>query len=142
MVKRGAKTRVKKIFRIIVIVILIIVSILLAIFAVVKLLPYLSFSGESQMAKNIIAPVGTKNSLTQIRKKLDDKNISYESIKEASDSANIEVELIDGPKILFSKNQDIKWQVESVVLIMQHLTVNDKKPSIIDLTTSRPIVKF
>ena len=142
MVKRGAKTRVKKIFRFVLIGIITVVSIILVIFTAEKLLPFLVFSGNTKIAKNIIAPVGTKNSLAQIRKKLDDKNISYESIKEASDSANIIVELADGPKVLFSINQDIKWQIESVVLIMQHLTVNDKKPSIIDLTTSRPIVKF
>ncbi len=142
MVRRAARSRNNKIFKTVVVIILGLIALVVILFLTNQVLPVIFAPKEVTIAKNIIAPVGTKATIAGISKKLEEKNFSIESINEASDSANIEVEIVDGPKVLFSKNQDVKWQVDSVILILQHLTVNSKKPTLIDLTSTRPIVKF
>lgn len=142
MVRRATRSKANKIYKAVVIILVGLISLIVILFITTRVLPVIFAPKEEVIAKNIIAPVGTKTTVPSLTKKLEEKNFSIESIKYASDSANIEVELNDGPKVLFSKNQDVKWQVDSVILILQHLTVNSKKPTLIDLTSTRPIVKF
>mgnify|MGYP001605389433 FL=1 len=89
----------------------------------------------------IVKPLGSFTSPENIKTLLDDKNIILESI-DATGSAIIVAKIKGGPRVFFSKTRDASWQVNSLQLILSKLTVDNKKPDLIDLRSDRPIVKF
>ncbi len=101
----------------------------------------LIFGGSDSYGK-IIKPVVSKVTLQKLKDKLNDKNIQMEELNQASDSGLIKGRIRDGATVIFSQTADPVWQVDSLYLIISRTTVDNKKPEMIDLTNSRPIVKF
>lgn len=97
------------------------------------------FAVES--SEPIVKPLGSFTSPENIETLLNDKNIILESI-DATGSAIIIAKIKGGPRVYFSKTRDGLWQVNSLQLILSKLTIDNKKPNLIDLRSYRPIVKF
>lgn len=97
------------------------------------------FTVES--SEPIVKPLGSFTSPENIKTLLNDKNIILESI-DATGSAIIVAKIKGGPRVYFSKTRDALWQVNSLQLILSKLTIDNKKPDLIDLRSDRPIVKF
>ena len=89
----------------------------------------------------IVKPLGSFANTENIKTLLDDKNIILESI-DATGSSVIIAKIKGGPQVYFSKTHDASWQVNSLQLILSKLTMDNKKPNLIDLRFDRPIVKF
>ena|SRR5688572_1054054 len=139
-VKRDTK---RKFRRIISVILIICAAFIVAatIFYINKMVfPVISLDGTSD--KELIRPLGESTSIEDLKRRLDDKNIIFESLTQATESGVFVGMVKEGPTVLFSQTQDAKWQVASLALILQRTTVNNKKPRLIDLTTNRPIVKF
>jgi hypothetical protein len=90
----------------------------------------------------IVKPMGNASDISTLEKKLGDKNIIFEDLKESSSSSLVTGRIKEGPIVYFSKNKDAEWQVNSLVLILSKVTVDNKKPVYVDLRYERPIVKF
>ncbi len=141
MVKRNTKRKSRKIVLIISLSILAVILTAGVAFFLNKVSPLL-------VSKNFVSPTKIINPLVvsdvkgALRKKLSDKNILFDSFVVASDSASIVGKIKDGPVVYFSTNSNVDWLVTSLELILTRLTVGGKKPSVIDLTGQRPIVKF
>lgn len=93
--------------------------------------------------EKILRPIGQTTEVSELAQKLEDKNIIFEELRESSNAADLIIGKVrDGPKVYFSKNIETTWQVNSLRLILLKLTIDNKKPSLIDLRFDHPIVKF
>lgn len=77
-----------------------------------------------------------------VERALQEKHIDFESVYFSSSSAHIIGDLKDGTQVFFSREKDIEWQVSSLQSIIQKLTIDNKKPRLIDLRFAKPIVKL
>lgn len=94
-------------------------------------------------SEQILKPIGQTTELSELAQKLKDKNIIFEELRESSNAAALIIGKVrDGPKVYFSKNIEADWQINSLQLILLKLTIDNKKPSLIDLRLDHPIVKF
>ncbi|OGH16763.1 MAG: hypothetical protein A3C30_00270 [Candidatus Levybacteria bacterium RIFCSPHIGHO2_02_FULL_40_18] len=140
MVKRKVRRNIKKtIFALLIAALAISAGILLSL-SVKNLFPLLKFSSEQKDA--IIKPVSEFATREDLSKILSDKNIITEYLVESSASSLFIGQVKDGPKVYFAKTRDAKWQVVSLELILNKLTIENKKPVLIDLRFEQPIVKF
>lgn len=139
MLRRETKRKARRVLSIVLIAIIAVGVAIALFFANKTISPFISFG---QNSKELIRPLGETTTLDDLKKRLADKNIIFESIKAATESGEFVGKVKEGPTVLFSQNQDAKWQVASLALILQRTTVNNKKPVLVDLTTNRPIVKF
>lgn len=138
--KRETKRKVRKVFSYI-FAAMFVTLIIVGVFFAWKIASSL-LSLDTNHSDNLIKPIGSATTIPILQKELSDKGIVMDSLREASESGVFEGVVRDGPKVLFSQNLDSKWQILSLVLILQKTTVDNKKPALIDLTTNRPIVKF
>ncbi len=140
MVKRKIKRKVRRaIFGVLILASIIFVIVLLG----------FSFKNMTSLFKigigqenSIIKPVGAVATKNDLLKALNDKNLIMESLVESSSSGIFIGRIKDGPKVYFSRIRDAKWQVLSLGLILNKLSVDNKKPLLIDLRFEQPIVKF
>lgn len=139
--KRSVKRRLKNTLLQIFSILLIFISLVFLFFIFQSAIPLFKAVNNTQ-SKNIIKPLGISTSKLDIEKKLKEKNIIVESLDESTRSALIIAKIADGPKVYFSKNLDPSWQVNSLLLIISKLTIDNKKPTLVDLRYDRPIVKF
>lgn len=107
-----------------------------------KLIAPLTKMGIISSNNKMIKPVGTSTTVTGLTKQLAEKNIILSSIASSSMSGVIIGKVKEGPTVYFSEIEEAAWQVEALFLIMSRTTVDNKKPTLIDLRTGRPIVKF
>ncbi|HVT00852.1 MAG TPA: hypothetical protein VHE53_01290 [Patescibacteria group bacterium] len=142
MVNRAAKRRFRKISLIIVSLIGGIIVLIVFYFALTHLLPLLSNNNYANNTSGIIDPYGKSTNITELKKKLNEKNLVFDSLNQASMSSVIIGKMPDGPTVYFSDSKDVEWQVGALTLIMSHLTIDNKKPSFVDLRGTKPIVKF
>ena len=141
MVKRTVKRRVKRTFLLIASAILALIAIVFIFLGLKTILPAINKSNQATTDK-IIRPVGRTTELSDLKRMIDKQNIIFDTLKETSISGLIIGEMREGPKVYFSKNQDAYWQVSSLQLILARLTIDNKKPKLIDLRQARPIVKL
>lgn len=92
--------------------------------------------------KSIIYPVVGRPQLDDLRKRIEEKGIELSSLEMSSKSALIIGKIKNGPKIYFSEDKDVEWQASSLQLIVSRLTIDNKKPNLIDLRFDKPIVKY
>ena len=140
MLKRKAKRDVRRVFVGILVSSMVVAAVILLGLSIKNVIPLLKVGSEQK--SSIIKPVSelaTKNDLSEV---LSDKNFIMESLVEGSSSGIIIGKIKDGPKVYFSKNKEAKWQVVSLELILNKLTIDNKKPTLIDLRFEQPIVKF
>ncbi len=78
---------------------------------------------------------------SDLQKKLGENNIMLDSFS-ATTSSGMIAKVKDGPTVFFSQDLPADWQVSSLQLILTRLTIDNKKPKVIDLRQARPIVKF
>lgn len=90
----------------------------------------------------IIKPIADSSSLSDLEQKLSEKNIIMDALATASESGVFVGVIRSGPTVYFSQNLSASWQVDSLALIIRSATVGNKKPIVVDLRTTRPIVKF
>jgi len=140
MVRRKVKREIKRVFFRILIVSIVITALVLLVLSIKNLLPLLKFGSEQK--NSIIKPVSKVATANDLSKILSDKNLIMESLIEGSSSGIIIGKIKDGPKVYFSKNKEAGWQVLSLELILNKLTIDNKKPVLIDLRFEQPIVKF
>lgn len=140
MIKRRAKRTTRKI--------LIVISLFLLggafiVVMVAILVQFNSLFKNSQAAREeIVKPIGAATATSDVKGALHAKGFITDSVVESSASAAIVATLRDGPIVYFSKSKEADFQVESLQLITQRLKIDNKKPILIDLRTTRPIVKF
>ena len=93
-------------------------------------------------SNKIIKPVPVQPTIAELSKKLNSENIILTSLSVSSTSGVFVGVVRDGPTVYFSDSQDYSWQVSFLSRVLSRTTADNKKPKVVDLTTSRPIVKF
>ncbi len=139
MQSRIVKRKAKKGMFLVLISAAVIIGIFLIFIAIKSILPFVNSSNNNS---KIIDPVVKSAETSDIKKILESKNIDATSVVEATNSAYITVQIKDGPKVYFSRSKDTEWQVTSLQLMLTRLTIDNKKPTTIDMRYARPIVKF
>ena len=140
MVRRAVRKNIKKTVISLFISSAIIATSVLFVVSIKNLLPILKFGSEQK--NSIIRPVSKLATYDNLSKILNDKNIIMESLVESSTSSLLIGQIKDGPKVYFSKQRDPGWQVLSLELILNKFTIDNKKPTLVDLRFEQPIVKF
>lgn len=141
MGKRLIKKRVKNIILAVMLTAFIFVILILGFNTLKYLSPILNVLNRSS-SKQIVRPVGTMTRIDELKLALAAKNIIFEELHESSGAALIIGKIKSGPKVYFSQNKDVGWQITSLQLILSKLTIDNIEPSYIDLRNDRPIVKF
>ena len=98
--------------------------------------------GTVGRSDKIIKPVPARTTIAELSKKLNSENIILTSLSVSSTSGVFVGVVRDGPTVYFSDSKDSSWQVNFLSRVLSRTTVDNKKPKVVDLTTSRPIVKF
>ena len=140
MVRRKVKREIERVFFRILIISIVITAFVLFVFSIKNLLPLLRFGREQK--NPIIGSVSKVATANDLYKILSDKNFIMESLVESSSSGVIIGKIKDGPRVYFAKEKEAGWQVLSLELILNKLTIDNKKPVLIDLRFEQPIVKF
>ena len=140
VVKRKTKVNIKKFVAIVAGVICLFLIFVLVNIAFKKITRSIPTNYET--SEKIIAPLTKGDFKQELKKKLSDKNIIFESFKEATESGVFIGKIKDGPIVYFSDNKDVVWLVSSLQLITSRFTIEVKRPTTIDLRQSKPIVKF
>ena len=110
------------------------VSILLAKFALAKASFPLGKHG-------LIAPLPNRDPVKELEEILQEKGIAIEQGPVASDSALVVV-LANNETVLFHANKDMRTQVGSLQIILNKLTIEERKAKKIDLRFEDPIVLY
>ncbi|HVZ66898.1 MAG TPA: hypothetical protein VG917_01420 [Patescibacteria group bacterium] len=142
MVNRAAKRRFRKIVLIIASLVGFIAALIVVYIVVTRLLPLLSNNNYATNSSKIIDPYGKTTNIGELEKKLNEKNLVFSSLDQASMSSVIIGKMPEGPTVYFSESKDVEWQVGALTLILSHLTIDNKKPTFVDLRGTKPIVKF
>lgn len=118
-------------------------------FGCLVLIIYLSFSLFTPIQKllrasekNLIIPTIHVSSIPDFEKALASKNIMFETISTASSSSGFVAKLKDGPRVYFSQEKDVDFQVNTLQLIIQRLTIDKRTVISVDLRYDKPIVKW
>ena len=90
----------------------------------------------------LIVPTVQTSSITDFEKALTRKNIMFETISMASGSSDFVAKLKDGPRVFFSQEKDVDFQVNTLQLIIQRLTIDKRTVISVDLRYDKPIVKW
>ena len=90
----------------------------------------------------LIVPTVQSYSMNDFEKALNSKNIMFETISMASGSSDFIAKLKDGPRVYFSQEKNVDFQVNTLQLIIQRLTIDKRKIIAIDLRFDKPIVKW
>lgn len=69
-------------------------------------------------------------------------DIEIEEQKDASASSRFLIKIKNGPYVIFSDTKDLEDQLTLLKSILRRLTIENKKPTLIDLRYNKPIVKF
>ncbi len=88
------------------------------------------------------SPYLRQNQFSDIDEKLKDKGFTVKSKTLSLNKSVLTVELDNGPKVLFSSEYDIEWQITSLHSIIYKLTIDNKQPERIDFRFGKPVVKF
>lgn len=101
----------------------------------------LYFFRLSEYKNYIIKPYVAQASTKNLRKKLEDKNLKLTRVISETDS--LIIVLIDKDlAVIFSKEKDIDWQINSLESLVKKLIIENKKPTKIDFSFEKPIVNF
>lgn len=144
--RRAAKRRTRKGF----VLFFSVVFLLIVAIMGIKLLPLAKNLLPQNQNKNqtIIRPFVYNINVYDLRTKLEDKQISIDSLEVSSQSGVLTLKIHDGPVVLFSDTEDVDQQISSLQLIIRRLTIdkgtsgNIRKPSRIDLRFNNPVVQF
>ena len=140
MLKRKAKRHVKRTFLAIVLILIALIALILLGLSFKNLIELTKIRSEQK--DSIIKPIGEPSIKESLTDALSERNFIMASIVEGSGSAVFIGQIKDGPKVYFSKSHDAKSQVRALELILSKLTIDNKKPTLVDLRFEQPIVKF
>lgn len=90
----------------------------------------------------VVAPSLFEVSVEDIKRELLAKNISFDSVATARDGATLVARLAEGTRVFFSAFRPAASQVSTLEAIVSRLTIEQKKPTEIDLRFEKPIVRF
>ena len=90
----------------------------------------------------LIVPIVQTYSIDDFEKALTRKNIMFETVSTASGSSGFVAKLKDGPRVYFSQEKDVDFQVNTLQLIIQRLTIDKRTVVSVDLRYDKPIVKW
>lgn len=137
---RGNKPRLQKVLVIIFVVLIIITFVALFYKSLPNIVYLLSGRGES----TLVVPRISYSTQKDFENALGDYNISAENIMLASDSATLIVALTTGTYVYFDFTKIAAKQVKSLSAILQRLSIEGRprKPTVIDLRYTNPIIKF
>ena len=93
-------------------------------------------------SSTLIVPTVQTYSIDDFEKALAHKNIMFETISTASGSSGFIAKLKDGPRVYFSQEKDVDFQVNTLQLIIQRLTIDKRAVISVDLRYDKPIVKW
>jgi len=137
--RRRKKNR-KKVF----IIVLSILLVVVVLFGATMIANYLShFFPKFNSSKNekILSPIDSTGS-TSLSRAIADKNIKITNLEIATDSGILNGKIVNGPLVYFSQSENVDIQASTLQLILSRLTIDAKKPILIDLRFKKPIVKF
>jgi len=141
MRSRKVKRKIRIVFSVFIALFILLFIIVVLVFGYQTVLPILKrASGVSK--DKIIKPLGSQSNISELNSKLSSKNLILEYLKESTISGEIVGQVKSGPLVYFSKNRDAEWQVQSLILLISQKTADNKKPVLIDLRYTQPIVKF
>lgn len=137
---RGNKPRLQKIL-VLFFVVLIIITFAALLY---KSLPNIVYLATGNRDSVLVVPKITSSTQNDFENALEDYNISVENIMLASDSATLIVALTTGTYVYFDFTKMATKQVKSLSAILQRLSIEGRarKPSVIDLRYTNPIIKF
>ncbi len=92
--------------------------------------------------KVFASPYSLQNEFHRADILLKEKGYEIESQQISQDKSELIITLKEGPKVIFTHEQDIAWQISSLHSIIDRLTIEDKRPKTIDFRFGKPIVKF
>lgn len=90
----------------------------------------------------LVVPLVQTNSIADFEKVLTAKNIEFDNISTATESGDFVAKLKDGPRVFFSQEKNVDFQVNTLQLIIQRLTINKRTVISVDLRFDKPIVKW
>ena len=136
--KRRTKKNINLILKTIVVLALVFTSLFIAFKFILPFFPKI----EIKSNQSIVVPLGQNFDFQKLREKLSEKGINFDSIDVSSNSGVVIGKVTGGPKVYFASDKDVDWQVSSLQLIISRLTIDNKKPNLIDLRFDKPIVKY
>lgn len=105
--------------------------------------PFLISRLPEQKAKPIITSFVEDTSINMIVSKLQTKNITLQDIHLDPDGSTVTGRTDpDGILVYFDRYNIVDWQVDSLQQILSRLTIDNKKPTAIDLRYNKPIVRY
>lgn len=141
--KRVAKRKIRTLFNVIFFFIFSFILIFILLRYIYPFISKTSFLNvKISQNKKIINPVVQRPQIDDLRKNIEEKGIELTSLEMSTKSAVIVGKIKNGPKIYFSGDKDVEWQASSLQLIVSRLTIDNKKPNLIDLRFDKPIVKY
>lgn len=96
----------------------------------------------NRTGNTLVVPTVQINSLQDFEKALKAKNIEFDKLSAASTSGEFVAKLKDGPRVFFSQEKNVDFQVNTLQLIIQRLTIDKRTVISIDLRFDKPIVKW
>ena len=141
MLKRHTKRKIKGFFSLVIYFLLFTLAIL-GLFFFYRFISPIIKTGNFGRSDKIIKPIGAATTIAQLKQKLTSENIILDSLLVSSSSGVFIGRVREGPTVYFSDSQDAEWQVKFLGLILSRTTVDNRKPTLVDLTSVRPIVKF
>lgn len=140
--KRNQKKKFKKIFKLLILIVVLLIITLFARLYLKKITFFNSLFLKKSSSDYVINPNSDTAKISDFEKKLRDRKIYYNNIKENLDTGTIEVLLGNGITVIFSKFKDIEWQINSLQSIISKLTIEDRIPKKIDFTYEKTIVNL
>ena len=137
MKKRSLKRKLQQISFVILLVICLGVFIYFLSTLITPVQKLLRVSGDT-----LIVPTVQMYSMNDFEKALSSKNIMFETVSMASGSSGFVAKLKDGPRVYFSQEKNVDFQVNTLQLIIQRLTIDKRTVISVDLRYDKPIVKW
>jgi hypothetical protein len=103
-----------------------------------KKLPHQRYISPLPSVQAYTMPSPDDKTLSSLKKGLTDKNFQYTSI--TAKDGNYIIKMADGAEVTFDGKKDIMWQISSLQYIVQHLTMEGKLFSRLDLRFEKPVI--
>jgi len=105
---------------------------------IISILPTINLSKNEK----IISPIDNDHGIDSLKQRIQDKNLKISTLKISTESGILVGEIKNGPTVYFSTSKSAESQASSLQLILSRLTIDNNKPTFIDLRFAKPIVKF
>lgn len=139
--KRRTKKKIRRVITLSVVSVFLALSLIFFGFYVSTIIarfPPLTIMGNSSVSNPYVEGFDP----SKLQEKLFSAGYIVESLTVSSDSASIVTRLKGAPKVIFSREKNIEWQISSLQSIIRHLTIENKNPSEVDFRYNKTIVHF